>query len=168
MVCIKNFINFLFQNLNSQSTQADFQNWKSLIDLNNRKFSCLRLWIWISKTNHFASNDNTTLLSNDSTSLEENLKNLRLKDPILVYFCTFICKPIITHSVRNKFNLLSDIIKKISASYWSQKGNLIFLFLKDSFNFMATLNHINLIEMEMVVEHPHSFLIIYSQNLNLK
>ena len=133
MVCIKNFINFLFQNLNSQSTQADFQNWKSLIDLNNRKFSCLHLWIWISKTNHFASNDNTTLLTNDTTSLEENLKNLRLKDPILVYFCTFICKPIITHSVRNKFNLLSDIMKNNINILMISERKLDFSFPKGQF-----------------------------------
>ena len=56
--------------------------------------------------NNFLSNDITTLLSNDSASPEEKLNNLKPKDPNGLIFAHLNVT-----SVRNKFDLIADIVK---------------------------------------------------------
>ena len=84
--------------------------------------------------NHFISYDNNKLLSNDSTSPKEKLNNLRLKDSNRLIFAHSNI-----NSVRNKVDLLADIVKNNIDILMISETRLDLTF-PINFNFMATLN----------------------------
>ena len=137
------------------------QFWQSLIDINIRKLTCLRFYIWIlKKESHAKENFESNLSNNDFTSLEEQINNLRLKNPNKL-----ICAHFDISSPRNKFDLLPNIIKDKVDMPMISKPSYICLFLKDSFIYMASLNYIDLTEIEMVVEYLCLFVTTYTPNL---
>ena len=85
-------------------------------------------------------------------------KNLRRKDPNRLIFAHLNI-----NSERNKFDLTADILKNNIDILVISEAKLDFL--KDSFNFMATLNHVDLLGMEMVVKYFYQFVRIYCQHL---
>ena len=96
---------------------------------------------------------------NNFTSPKEELNHLRLKNPNRL-----ICAHLNINSVRNKFNLLSDIIKNNMDILMISETKLDSSFPNDSFKFMAILNLIDLSEMEMAVEYVYLSSRIYQQN----
>ena len=104
--------------------------------------------------------DKNICRKNSFISPKEEVKNLRLKCPNRL-----ICPHLNINPVRNKVELLSDIIKNnINILMISETKNLIHPSLMDSFKFMAILNLIDLTEMEMVVEYLYLSARIYQQN----
>ena len=103
----------------------------------------------------------SNLSHNDPTSPDDQLHNLRLKNPNRLIF-----SHLNINSLRNKFDLLANIVKdKIDILMISEtKFDSSFL-LKDSLIYMASLNHIDLTEMKMVVEYLCLFVRTYPPNL---
>ena len=109
----------------------------------------------IPNTNHLLGNDNTMLLRNDNASSEEKLEAERSNRLIFAHLNI--------NSERNKFDLTADILKNNVDILVISEAKIDFL--KDSFNFMATLNHVDLLGMEMVVKYFYQFVRIYRQDL---
>ena len=103
--------------------------------------------------------DRNPCRKNNFTSPKEEFNDLRLKNPNRL-----ICAHLNINSVRNKFYLLSDIIKNNIDILMISEKKLDSSFLMDSFKFMAIRNLIDLMEMEMVVEYLYLSAKIYQQN----
>ena len=103
--------------------------------------------------------DKNICRKNSFISPKEEVKNLRLK-------CSnrLICPHLNINPVRNKVELLSDIIKNNINILMISETKLDSSSLTDSFKFMAILNLIDLKEMEMVVEYLHLSARLYQQN----
>ena len=140
----------------------------SSVDLNSKKESCTHETL-----------ETNLPLTNDITSSREEVTYLRLKETNnrLTSNNRLICAHLSTNSVGNKFDSLADIIKNNFDILMILEAKLDLFFLEGDFqlydfifSFMTPpLNHIDLIEMKMLVEYFYLSLKIYPKNLlNLK
>ena len=108
------------------------------------------------RESHAKETRESNLSNNDLTSPEEELHDLRLQKS-----GGLVCAHLNINSLRNKFNLLANIVKDKINILMISETKLDSSFPKGQFIYMASLNHIDLTEMEMVVEYLCLFVRTY-------